>query len=83
MFWVDNLIGDFLGSLYGSKASRWGWGYRGSSPRWKRYYNVWQNQAQANTPRESNWGYKPSSKDKYVRDSMESMRYYDPKKYRF
>ena len=40
MFWIDNLIWDFLGSLNWSKTSKWYW-WRSTTISRRKMYNIW------------------------------------------
>ena len=75
MFWIDNLIWDFIGSFIpDGKPAKTVWG-RGGGRRWKKFYNVWANQARAKNPIKSEWSYRKSPKDKYIQDAKDATRY--------
>lgn len=76
MFWIDNLIGDFIGSLYGAKPQKWysGWSVGGRSVggRGKKMYNIWYK-PQAQKPIVS---YIPSDpKNDPIQQAREAMKY--------
>lgn len=72
MFWIDDLIGDFIGSLYGAKPQRWYSAWRAVWNRGKKMYNIWYK-PQAPRPTVS---YIPSDpKNDPIQQAREAMKY--------
>lgn len=80
MFWVSILIGDFISSFSGWKPY-WGssgWWSRRSPRRSKRRYNIGASQ----TPMKRSPSVIPSSKNKYISDAQQAMKYGNSSRYK-
>lgn len=79
MFWIDNLIGDFIWSLYGAKPWKW-YGSWSGGRRGKKMYNIWYK---PQAPR-SITSYIPSDpKNDPIQQAREAMKYGGIDKFKF
>jgi hypothetical protein len=77
MFWIDNLIGDFVGSLYGAKPMSYVSWNRGIKRKPRQFYDIWASISNTQP------SFVPTKKSDYMVSAKEAMKYSWKDKFRF